>query len=97
MPWYRAFVRGENFFLEVDGKVQRFGFYTNRFVEAADPREAENTAVARIRSHDRLRSGVCNLSEDPPMIYVDEIAEISRDDVPEKEQGLAFFVSEVNG
>ena len=38
---FRILLRGENFLLESEGAVKRFGFYTTRFVEAPNETEAE--------------------------------------------------------
>ncbi len=32
MPWYRVLIRGENFFMRLDGNVRRYGFYTSRLI-----------------------------------------------------------------
>ena len=77
MKKFRVFVRGENFHLKEEGSVKRFGFYTTRFVEALDEDQAEQTAVELVRSEDQLREAVCNDQSDPPMIFVEEIDQIS--------------------
>jgi hypothetical protein len=51
LPWYRCLVRGENFLLkDADtGALERYGFYTTRFVVANSPREAEMKTLALMR------------------------------------------------
>jgi hypothetical protein len=95
MAWYRLFVRGGNFFFEMEGKVQRFGFYTNRFVEAPNPGQAELDVVAQLKLEPKLQ-GHKNTRADPPMTHVEEITEISKNDVPSNIQGLALFVEHAN-
>ena len=56
MAWYRVMIRGENFFLDLNEGVKRYGFYTPRFVEAHDPEDAERQAVERIRNDAELRA-----------------------------------------
>ncbi|MBL8524955.1 MAG: hypothetical protein JNN20_14790 [Betaproteobacteria bacterium] len=97
MPWYRAIIRGENVFLEMEGAVQRLGFYTNRFIEAATSDQAEHDAIAEIRAETKLRNGLRNLTNDPPMLFVDEIVEVASAEIPNVKQGLAFFKSENDG
>ncbi len=77
MKKFRVFLRGENFLLKEEGSVKRFGFYTTRFVEALDEDQAEQTAVELVRKEDQLQEAVWNDQSDPPMIFVEEIDEIS--------------------
>jgi hypothetical protein len=91
MKKFRVLVRGENFLLESEGAVKRFGFYTTRFVEAADEREAEQRAVESLRQEDRLRGRV-NDRSDPPMLFAEEVVELSSfEGVENRSPGLAFY------
>ena len=92
MKKFRVFVRGENFFWESEGAVKRFGFYTTRFVEAADENEAELRAVDTLRQDEKLRGNVLNDKSDLPMLFVEEIEEIpSFDDIENRSPGLALY------
>ena len=92
MKKFRVLVRGENFLLESEGAVKRFGFYTTRFVEALDKDEAERRAVESLRQEDRLRGGVLNDQSDPPMLFAEEIDEISSfEAIEDRSPGLAFY------
>lgn len=44
MAWFRLFACGENFPIDIDGEVILCGFYTTRYVEAANASEAETVA-----------------------------------------------------
>ena len=77
MSTYRVLLNGENFLIEWDGQPSKTGFYTTRVVEADNPDEAETIAVEIIKQDARLRSITLNGKEDSPMIYVDEIEEVS--------------------
>ena len=77
MKNYSVLLHGKNFILKFDEKPQRFGFYTTRFVRADDEREAEKIAVDLIRNSRDLKMAVLNEKNDPPMIYLKEISEIS--------------------
>ena len=73
---FRVLVNGKNFIIEMEGEgLQRMGFFTTRFVEASSPEHAENTAVDMIRT--KLSQAVKNLPEDPPLMFVDELEELS--------------------
>lgn len=49
MPFYRCFIRGENFPGECIGSTGIVGFYTTRWVQAVSPAKAELEAVAALR------------------------------------------------
>lgn len=89
---YRVLVRGENFLLESESVVKRFGFYTTQVLEASNETEAERLAVETLRQDDRLRGRVRNDRSDPPMLFTEEIAELSSLDAVESHaQGLVFY------
>lgn len=67
-------IEGSNFAIRLDGKVGKHGFFTTRFVEAKDSRNAETLVMNLIR--DELKSIVLNDRSDPPMMYAEEIHEI---------------------
>ena len=77
MKKFRVLLRGENFLLKSEESVKRLGFYTTRFVEAPDKDGAEKCAVESIRKDDRLQECVLNDQSDPPMLFAEEIDEIS--------------------
>ena len=78
--------------MESEGAIKRFGFYTTRFIEAADETEAEHRTMATLRKEDRLRGKVRNDPSDPPMLFAEEIIEIaSFEGVENGEPGLAFY------
>ena len=49
------FVQGENFSLEVDGKVQPAGFFASRRVEAETEEEASSRAVAQLLAESEIK------------------------------------------
>jgi hypothetical protein len=77
MKKYRVFLQGKNCLLNIDDKTEKTGFYTTRFVEANDELEAENKSVELIRNDPQLRQSVLNEKGDPPIIYLEDIEEIS--------------------
>ena len=89
---FRVLVRGENFLLESEGAVKRFGFYTTRFVEAPNETEAERLAIETLRQDDRLRGCVLNDRSDPPLLFAEEIAALSSPDTDKSGAlGLVFY------
>jgi hypothetical protein len=96
MPTYRTIIHGRNFIFEVEGKRQRHGFYQTVFVEAADVAEAELNAIRIVKESSDLKDLVKNDHADPPMLYLDEIAEIASSEAPSLQaQGRSLY-SEAN-
>ena len=91
MKRYRVLLNGTNFLLAVNGVAQRHGFYTTRWVEAADPDAAELAAVDVLRSEGDLRSRVLNHEDDWPSLYVEEIEEVEQ---LEPAAGFSFYLEE---
>jgi hypothetical protein len=89
MPYYRVFLEGRNFWIEIDESQQRLGFYTTRFVEAPSEDDAEKIGISLIRSDKRLNPR--NHRNDPPRIDVSEIEEVDEADVPDLPPGYAFY------
>ena len=88
MKHYRVLLNGENFLLNMEGKESYMGFYTTRFVTAASPEEAEQSAVNDIKTDDKIKGTILNSTEhETPMIYMDEIEEIQEN---EKEESYGF-------
>jgi hypothetical protein len=92
MPYYRVFLEGGNFWLQMDAAPQRIGFYTTRFVEAASLDESGKAAIGLLRSTQMLKP--LNHPDDPPQILVREIEEVDEADVPSVASGFAFFTDE---
>ena len=95
MPKFKVFVNGRNYWVNLDSERRRFGFYTTRFVEAANPEEAEERAVQLLREDAALTSAILNEASDPPMLYVEEIVElVSLDGVKPPGTGRAWYREE---
>lgn len=95
MPWYRAMVRGENFFMRLKGEIKRYGFYTTRFVEASRREDAEHDALDRIKNDAELRAAVLNPDNIAPELFIEELVEVEADNVPEnKGAGFSFYPGE---
>jgi hypothetical protein len=92
MSHYRVRLSGKNFLLKFEDRLQRVGFFTTRFVEAQDSSAAENAGVGLLRSEGRLKP--MNDQSDPPRVFVDEVEEVTSDDVPSVVEGFTFFPEE---
>ncbi|MGZ5545002.1 MAG: hypothetical protein ACXWIU_10035 [Limisphaerales bacterium] len=92
MQKYRVMIHGENLLKEVEGVRQRFGFFTNVFVEAFTPADAESRAIDILREDDDLREAALNPGDDPLRFSADEIHEIeSFDGLRLPRQGLVLY------
>jgi hypothetical protein len=81
MPHFRIQIDASNLLIEVEGKIAKHGFITHRFVEAGNPDDAIDQAVAMIREDDDLAALIKNADDDPPIIDVAEVAEVETSDV----------------
>ena len=55
MPAYRVMINGQDFLIDMDGRLAKYEFFTTRIVESPDPVAAEHAAVQVIRKTQRLR------------------------------------------
>ncbi len=95
MNWYRVTLLGRNFLLSIDGKTGPHGFHATRRVEAADAASAERQAVELVKQDGALKGAVLNDTDDPPLIFLEEISTDDRG-VDDPGAGYAFF-PEVDG
>ena len=95
MQKYRVTVHGQNLLTDVEGVRQRLGFYTNVFVEAFTPADAEARAIELVREDAHLHESALNAEDDPLRFSADEVAEIETfDGVRLPRTGLAFYPEE---
>jgi len=92
MVHFRVLLNGQNFWLEVEGRPKRMGFFTVRFVQGQDKAEAEQIAVAALASEGKLT--LLNGHGDPPRVLVHEIQEVEELDVPAVTRGFVFYPDE---
>ncbi len=59
----------------MDGKAELMGFFTTRFVEASDCREAERHAIELVQAN--LKEIMLNQPGDPPTFHVEEVIELA--------------------
>ena len=75
MPWFRCLARGENFLLQEDGVLKLFGFYTTRWVEAANAKEAEFAALAILKADERFEDMPRDQRNKEAKVFFEEIAQ----------------------
>ena len=94
MKHYGASLKGENFWLDMEGKPSRMGFFTARYVVAENESEAEITAVQMLRGDPKLKN-VLNDKSDPPVIYCEGIQSVEVfNPSTVVQQGYAFYPEE---
>ena len=88
---YRVLINGKNFLIELDGELKKCGFYTTRFVDAADKSLAESEAISIVRNDLFLIENVKNQSDDTPMLFIDGIEYLETYDGTRPGSGFAWY------
>ena len=78
MPFYRCFIRGENFPGECIGSTGLYGFYTTRWVQAVSPAKAELEAVAALREDPSFALPEGVPASGKARVFVEEIVQIRK-------------------
>jgi len=74
MKKFEVCVMGENFLIEIDGKVEKKEFLAARFVEAVDSSTAVDMTMEILRED--LKEFVLNHPDDPPVMKIEEVDEV---------------------
>ena len=77
MKRFKVKLHGENFLLNLDGELKKYGFFATKLVEAENPQEAEKNAIILIRQHPNSRDTVLNENADRSTIILEEIEEVN--------------------
>jgi hypothetical protein len=95
MQKYRVIIHGQNLLTEIDGVRKRHGFFTNVFIEAFTPTDAEARAIELVREDAHLREMTFNTEDDPLKFSTEEIHEVeSFEDARLPRTGLALYSEE---
>lgn len=94
MKRFRVLVGGEHFKMAISGDQRYMGFFVRRFVAAATHDLARAGAIAAVRADASLDGLILNDQDDPPILFVDEVEDVSERDVPEVEPGFVLFRDE---
>ena len=93
MPLYRVTIHGRNFLLNMEGKREKFGFYTPRFADGPDTEVAEQVALEDFRHSPKYQDLIersLNSEDDPPALCGEDITQVS--ELSRKAPaGLAFY------
>jgi len=84
MKILKTLIEGRNCLVNIDGTIQRLGFFTIRTASGLDSTEAEE--AIRRKLEQELRSKILNHKDDPPEIIFGEFIEIdteSASSIPE--------------
>ena len=94
MPRYRVIIHGQNFRLNVEGRWEKYGFYTPRFADAPDPLLAEHTALEEFHQsakYHELMDTAMNSDDDAPVLCGEDIEEVVPGTESAKAGGLALY------
>ena len=95
MPTYRVRVQCTNLLMQVEPEPpQRYGFYVNWVVDAADVQEAASIAVASVVAEPKFQRAKMNAADDPPSCWAEDVAAMPGEPIPPKQQGFVFFPEE---
>lgn len=101
MNKYKVLIHGTNLWLEIDGNVQRHGFYTPRFVEAYTQESAKELALENFIAEPKWQDvlgGLHNPQEQPAQLQVVEVKEIGTfDHVTNFYPGYALYEEDKEG
>ena len=96
MKKFKVILHGENFLLNLDGELKKYGFYATKFVKADNPKEAEKLAKILIRQYPYLRDTIINENAYRPTINLKEINEVKFLKFLSKKSttGITFYVED---
>jgi hypothetical protein len=95
MKAYRVLIDVQNVQTELDGVFEHCGFYTTRFVIAADQNQVTSSAINLIKNEDNFKAIQLNTDDDPPRFLVEEIEEINIAEVPQNQiKGYTLYVED---
>jgi hypothetical protein len=91
LAWFKCFIRGENFPGALAGISGLVGFYTTRFVEAADASEAEAHALDELRGEPRLSPPPGYQPTGIAKVFFEEISELPGSKVRDPQPGFVWY------
>lgn len=90
MPHYQLRISGENYLFAMHGVPERFAFYVNRNISAADATAARELALGQVRNDADRRGLLLNQPDNQPTLIVEEVREVEAFDTGEQ-QGLTWY------
>ncbi len=70
---YGVMLRGENFEIKSEAGVEKFGFFTTRFVKARTTKEAELVAMEMVRTDKGLLESLFSEGKLESKIYLEKV------------------------
>tara|TARA_B100000745_G_C19880529_1_gene293956 strand:+ start:210 stop:524 length:315 start_codon:yes stop_codon:yes gene_type:complete len=90
MKKYKILFLGQNYLLDNMKKLQKYGFYTYRYIEANSADEAISIAMKSIK--EKIKKSIKNDNSDPPKLTVDEMEIVdSFGDLEKSGTGFSFY------
>ena len=85
-------MQGSNLLLLVNGKKRKHTFTQNLVVDANNPKQAEQLAIARVTLDKDLKKITLNKENNPPLIKMETIWELGAlEDINKIEDGRTFL------
>lgn len=85
-------MQGRNFLLAVNGIKQKYAFSQHLLVDANNPKQAEQLAIARVTLDKALKTITLNSKSNPPVITLETIWELDAlEDISQIEAGRTYF------
>ncbi len=92
MKKYRCLMHGSNLLIAINGKKQKYTFEQNLVVDANNPKQAEQLAVARLTLDKDLKKITLNKKKSPPVIQLHTIWELGAlEDIHQIEDSRIFY------
>ena len=76
MKKFQVSIEGNNLILNFGEGPIKVGFYTTRFVEAKNAKEAEIQSIDLIKNDPELKGNILNEKSNTPMLYIENIVEV---------------------
>jgi hypothetical protein len=73
---FRVLLEGGNLLMDIHGR-ERLGYFTTRYVEGRDSEEAAEHALDLVRNELNSTGSLLNGADDPPVVKVSEIAQVT--------------------
>jgi hypothetical protein len=91
MPLFKIRLAGDNFLIRLEGDPGKFGFFTTRFVDAADEAAAATRGLSAVWDEVLGKVELLNAAGDDPRIGVERVERIEPYNRPENDPGFAWF------
>jgi len=93
MQKYKILAEGQNYHIKIEKNIQKFGFFTTRYIESINLSDAKIRAINLLNNE--LQEISLNDKADPPIIRIDECTEIeSFDDCKVPGSGFTWYKDE---